>query len=174
MPIRILTLQVAALAAALVSPRFVRAEEGGASPHRGAEKGVFGLGLVVGEPTGVCAKFYLGDDTAIDGAIGYAPFRGGFHVHADFLWHPAVLETRETFVLPIYVGAGARFMREFGSRGAPDSYRIGARGVAGILFDFTHVPIDVFAELAAILDLKTEGDVIGFDINASAGVRYYF
>src|SRR5688572_21882176 len=35
-----------------------------------ADKGTFGLGLILGEPTGISAKLYLQDDQAIQAAVG--------------------------------------------------------------------------------------------------------
>jgi len=138
------------------------------------EKGVLGVGVIVGEPTGVTAKYFLADDTALAAALGFAPLGDGLHGHLDFHWHPIVIETGRTFALPLYVGAGARFLARGENGGTPAHLRFGARGVAGIMFDFTEVPIDVFAEFAGILDLRTEGDALGFAINAALGVRYYF
>lgn len=138
-------------------------------------KGVFGLGLIVGEPTGVSAKYYLADDTAVDFAAGGAVVGRGIQVHGDFLWHPWVLERQESFVLPLYVGPGVRVLRRDAGGGEDDHTRIGLRGVVGFLFDFTTVPLDVFVEVAGVADYRTlEDDNFGLDLNAGAGVRYYF
>lgn len=139
-----------------------------------AEKGVFGAGLIVGEPTGVSAKYYLADDTAIDFAIGGAIIGRGIQVHSDFLWHPWILEQRESFALPVYLGVGGRVLNHDGGGGDDDHIRIGVRGPIGILFDFTRVPLDAFAEIAPILDYRTKGDAFGVDLNAGIGARYYF
>jgi hypothetical protein len=149
------------------------------SAHAQSEKGVFGLGLIVGEPTGVAAKLYLSDDTAIDAAVGGAVIGRGIQVHADHLWHPWVLEKTASFVLPAYVGLGGRFL--FHDRGASsdDDLHLGARAVAGALFDFREIPLDVFLEFAGILDLRfgsddRDHDGVGLGINLAAGARYYF
>lgn len=138
------------------------------------EKGVFGAGLIVGEPTGVSLKYYLANDTAVDGAVAFSALGQGIQVHADFLWHPWILESQESFVLPVYVGLGLRVLDRNERGEAQDHFRIGLRVVGGILFDFTQVPLDVFAEVAPVGDVRTEGDAFGVDINAGAGVRYYF
>jgi hypothetical protein len=155
-----------ALAAAVVAPAPASAEP--------VEKGVFGVGLIVGEPTGVSAKYYLGDDTAIDFAIGGAIIGRGFQVHSDFLWHPWILEQRDSFALPVYIGVGGRVLNHDAGGGEDDHVRIGIRGPVGILFDFTRVPLDAFAEIAPILDYRTRGDHFGVDLNAGIGARYYF
>lgn len=141
---------------------------------RAEEKGVFGAGLIVGEPTGLSVKYYLGDDTAIDGAVGGAFLGKGIQVHADYLWHPWILENKPSFVLPAYIGLGARVLNRNGGGGVEDHVRIGARFVGGVLFDFREVPLDVFVEVAGVADYRTRGDAFGIDINVGAGVRYYF
>jgi hypothetical protein len=40
--------------------------------QRPVDKGTFGVGIVLGEPTGVCAKLYLKDDQALQVAVGFA------------------------------------------------------------------------------------------------------
>jgi hypothetical protein len=141
------------------------------------EKGALGVGIILGEPTGVAAKLYLADDTAIAGAAGFAFVGGGLHVHGDFLWHPWVLDDADVFVLPAYVGVGARLLDE-DRGGGNDVFHLGARGVVGMLFDFKEVPIDAFVEIAAILDYAfasaDEPGGIGIGLNAGVGARYYF
>ena len=144
------------------------------------EKGLFGIGLIVGEPTGVSAKYYLGEDAdyAVDGAIGAGLIDTGIHAHGDFLLHPWILERQEAFDMPLYVGPGLRFLLEDGGRGLDDIVHVGIRGVVGALFDFRKLPLDVFIEVAPILEWKfSDNDDeagLGFSINAAAGVRYYF
>lgn len=139
-----------------------------------SEKGVLGVGLIIGEPTGVSAKYYLGDDTAIDGAVGFAVIGRGIQAHGDFLWHPWILEQKSSFVLPAYLGVGLRVLDHNGGGGDDDHVRIGPRFVGGILFDFTEIPLDVFVEIAGVADYRTKGDHFGVDINAGLGARYYF
>ncbi len=163
-------LSSAILAGFLVSP-------GHAGTNRVA-KGTFGLGIILGEPTGVSAKLYLSDDTAVDAAIGSAFVGRGLHVHADFLWHPWLLSANaRSFVLPVYLGVGGRILRHNRSNGNPDDSHLGVRGVGGVVFDFVHAPIDVFIEIAAVLDFRSgagDHDGAALDINGGAGVRYYF
>ncbi len=151
------------------------AAAGGASDARAEEKGVLGVGLIVGEPTGVCGKYYLGNDTAIDAAAGAAFLGRGVQVHGDFLWHPWVLDTKESFALPVYIGAGLRILNHDASGEDEDHVRIGLRIPVGIVFDFTKIPLDVFAEVAGVGDYHTAGDAsFGIDLNGGAGARYYF
>ena len=138
------------------------------------DKGIFGAGLIIGEPTGLSVKYYLGDNVAVDGAIGGAFLGKGVQVHGDVLWHPWILEKKPSFVLPVYFGPGIRVLDRNAGGGDNDHFRIGLRGVAGVLFDFTEAPLDVFLEVAGVVDYRTKGDRFGIDINLGAGVRYWF
>src|SRR4051812_7992203 len=109
------------------------------------EKGSVGVGIVLGEPTGVCAKVYLKDDQAIQGALGLTFVSGGFQVHADYVFHPWILEERADFTMPVYLGPGISMMQHNAGRGGDNDFRLGARLVGGLLFDFKEIPLDVFA-----------------------------
>jgi hypothetical protein len=138
------------------------------------EKGALGVGIILGEPTGIAAKLYLADDTALAGAVGFAFVEGGLHAHVDFLWHPWVLDDADAFVLPAYVGVGGRVLDE-DRGGGVDVFHLGARVVAGMLFDFKEVPIDAFVEIAGVLDFAFGDDGgPGVGLNAGIGARYYF
>jgi hypothetical protein len=140
----------------------------------GAEKGTLGLGLILGEPTGITAKLYLADDRAIQAAVGFAFIGGGIQGTADYLFHPYILQKRESFVLPFYVGPGVRLISYDDGRQSR-SFASGVRVVAGLVFDFKHVPIDVFVEAAAVGEYWfKDGKGLHAALNAAAGARYYF
>ena len=141
---------------------------------RGSEKGTLGVGIILGEPTGITAKLYLKDDQAIQAAIGSAFIGGGFQIHGDYVLHPWVLQSRDSFVLPLYIGPGLRLIDYTNGRDN-SSFAIGVREVVGLLFDFKSVPLDAFVEVAGVLEYEfKDGAGFGFTANAGAGVRYYF
>ncbi len=167
----------ALLATALVPTALVATTR--AAQAEGVEKGSLVLGLIIGEPTGVSGKLYLQDDRAVQGALGFTFVTGGFHAHADYVFHPWILEERDAFTLPAYVGPGVRFLQHQAGRGASDDFRVGARAVAGLLFDFKEIPLDVFVEVAGILEYRfgsDDADVngAGLALNGGLGARYYF
>ena len=145
---------------------------------RPVDKGTLGLGIILGEPTGLCAKVYLKDDQAIQVAVGSAFVSGGLQLHADYIFHPWILQDRDSYVLPAYVGPGLRLIDYQGASGEPSQVAVGLRAVAGLLFDFKNVPLDAFVEIALVGGYKFSSGIAkgGFDpaINAGAGVRYYF
>jgi len=155
----------------------------GAAPGRAAaepvEKGTVGVGIVIGEPTGVCAKLYLRDDQAIQGALGLTFVTGGFQAHADYVFHPWILEERDAFTLPAYFGPGLRLLQHKAGRDGDDDFRVGARAVVGMLFDFKEIPLDVFVEVAGIAEYRfgsNDPTINGFGLalNGGLGARYYF
>ena len=144
------------------------------APARAVDKGTFGLGIILGEPTGVSAKLYLRDDQAIQAAAGGAFLGGGLQIHADYVFHPYILQSRDSFVLPVYVGPGVRLINYADGR---DSryFALGARAVGGLLFDFSEIPLDAFVEVAGVFEFGfKEGKGFGVALNAGAGARYYF
>jgi hypothetical protein len=138
-----------------------------------AQGGPFGLGLIIGSPTGLSGKLYLDRRNAIDFALGAAFLSSrGLHAHVDYLWHPVMLTEDAAFFMPLYFGVGARLLDH--DHGADDDdVHLGARVPVGILFDFRTVPLDVFLEIALIVDLVTDHDD-HIDLNAALGARYYF
>jgi hypothetical protein len=174
---------VATVALCMIHPRPARADDESAaeapnsssSGRAGVEKGTFGLGLMIGEPTGVTAKLYLKDDQAVQGAFGFAFAGDGFQVHGDYVFHPYILQDKEAFTMPVYVGPGARFIQYRAGRAGDRYLAVGARAVVGLLFDFKEQPLDVFVELAGVLEYGF-ADRAGFGVtfNAGAGARYYF
>lgn len=161
----------ALLAAAEARPRPARAQ------RFSANKG-FGLGVMVGAPTGLTGKYFLGRDTALDfgvGVVGRYRYHDALHAHGDLLWHPAVLASIPAFMLPLYFGVGVRLLQHDRFRDDYDSHtHIGVRAPIGLAMDFNRVPLDVFFELALVFDVLTD-DAHGYvDLNAAIGVRYYF
>ena len=53
-----------------------------------AQESGFGLGAIVGEPTGLSWKFWTGSVTAVDGAAAWSfADETALHLHADFIFH---------------------------------------------------------------------------------------
>lgn len=146
--------------------------DGGKVP-RGTEKGTIGVGIIIGEPSGVSARLYLKDDQAIQGMVGSGVFDSGIQMSADYVFHPLILQSRPSFVLATYLGPGVRFIDH--NQGRDNSFfAVGLRGVGGLLFDFKS-PLDAFIEVAGVLEYGFKsGEGAGVALNAGAGVRYYF
>ncbi len=125
----------------------------------------FGLGVILGEPTGISAKGWVSGANAFDVGLAWSfRRRGNVHIHADYLWHfTNVFKTTERFVL--YTGLGGRF-----AAGRGDGI-FGMRIVGGFAWWGRSVPLEVFVELAPILDLVPATEL---SANGGIGIRYYF
>ncbi|MFT3694502.1 MAG: hypothetical protein QM831_15245 [Kofleriaceae bacterium] len=160
---------------ALGSVAYADDDEAVGEKGRPAEKGTLGVGIIVGEPTGICAKIYFAKDRALQIAAGSAFISNGLQLHADYVFHPWILQDRDSFVLPVYIGPGFRVIDYSGGSNGSDHFAAGLRGVVGLLFDFKSVPLDAFLEIAGVLeyDFKS-GNGFGGAVNFGGGVRYYF
>ena len=125
----------------------------------------FGLGAIVGEPTGISGKYWLSPWSAIDGAFAWSlGNKGKVQIHSDYLWHNYDIISVIKGKLPIYYGIGGRLV--FATENV-----VGIRGVVGLNYIFASTPLDIFLELVPVLDLAPE---VGFDFNGAIGIRYYF
>lgn len=127
----------------------------------------FGLGVILGEPTGISGKYWVDNEHALDFGLAYSFVHPNktFSLHGDYLLHlPNLIKSSYRF--PVYYGFGARI--HFGNK---DGNTLGARGVIGILWMHDSLPIDAFIELAPVFNLFPETS-LHFDF--AIGGRYYF
>lgn len=138
----------------------------------------FGLGVIIGEPTGFSAKLWTSSVNAFDFGVGWSVggdrigkykgiYDGGsrLHFHVDYLWH-AFDAIHSSVRFPLYYGFGGRINSGGGYDGS-----VALRGVFGIAWLPHNMPIDVFLELVPSLQLAS---ITGFGIDAGIGARYFF
>ncbi len=145
-------------------------------PEARGENGL-GVGVIVGEPTGVSIKKWIGETRAIDAAAAWSfSENGSFQFHADYLFHNFSLLRQNEFSgrLPVYYGIGGRIKirdaNDGNDRNDNDAL-VGIRIPVGISYLFAEAPVDLFVEIVPIFDVVPDTDL---DINAAIGVRYYF
>jgi hypothetical protein len=135
--------------------------------HGNDLSGRLGVGVLLGEPTGLSVKYFFNETIAVDGGFGWS-FHDETdpHLHADLLWHKFDLIPVPEGQLPVYVGLGGRVK----FRDNKDD-RVGFRLPIGVSYIFEDLPMDVFAEVAPIIDFtpSTRGGV-----NIGVGVRWWF
>jgi hypothetical protein len=130
-----------------------------------AQNSGLGLGVVFGEPTGLSAKMWTSQRTAVDAAVAWSFVGTGWlHIHTDFLIHNFDLINVSEGSLPVYFGVGAYL-------GLSSDLAFGARIPFGIAYHFEGAPVEIFAELVPGLGLLPE---IQFYVGGGIGIRYYF
>jgi len=89
-----------------------------------------------------------------------------FHLHGDYLWHAFDLVPVNYGKLPLYFGVGGRVK-------VPDEgeSRVGVRLPVGVSFLFQNAPVEVFAEIAPVVDVAPATQL---RFNGGVGIRYYF
>lgn len=129
-------------------------------------RGDLGLGLIIGEPTGVTGKYWLSTKTAIDGAMAWNfGDDDRFQIHADHLWHIDVPSMHvPSGRVPFYVGGGVGVIAGKHSEGV---FRI----PLGLTWLSSDAPIEVFAEIVPVVEFAPDTDA---DLNGGIGIRYYF
>ena len=137
-----------------------------------AEKDL-GIGVMVGEPTGLSLKSWISEENAFDVGLAWSLGRyDAVNIHADYLWHRYdVFDDVEEGSLPLYYGVGGRivFSDDYPDPG-DSNVVIGIRGPVGINYLFEESPIGLFLEIAPILNLTPETD---FDLDGALGIRLY-
>lgn len=137
-------------------------------PAESRAGGPFGLGFMVGDPTGLTAKLWNGKQRAITGALAF----GMSHHHSDAFylnvmhnWHDYNLAPIDRGQLPFYLGLGGRLWS------GHEDFTLGVRGVGGVAYMPPYTPIDIFFEIGVCVDFL--GDP-GGDADAGLGLHYYF
>jgi len=135
------------------------------APEAPAQDKGFGIGLILGEPTGFSAKGWIDSRSAIDAGLAWSFLHETtFHVHVDYLLHTIDLTKRSN--MPVYYGIGGRI-----KAGGVGGDRIGIRIVGGLVYFVPGSPVDIFGEIAPVLDFAPSTDL---QINGGIGARYYF
>lgn len=147
-----------------------------------AQESKFGLGGIVGSPTGASFKINLNERNALDFALGFGFFGGNYaRLHAQYLWDKNLLQM-DRANMDFYFGAGVQVGGYVGHGhhhhdedhpGHHDHHGawLGARVPLGLDFPFKSRPLDVFIELAPVIWFIQDVD---FNIEGAVGARYWF
>ncbi|MBN2273277.1 MAG: hypothetical protein JXR41_15530 [Bacteroidales bacterium] len=135
-------------------------------PGLKAQEGGTGLGIMLGEPTGISFKTWISGSSAIDAGLSWSfPAPGAFHSHIDYLWHNFNIIRMNEGKLPLYLGLGGR------ARITGNDVILGARVPIGMAYIFAEDRLDVFLELVPVMNLVPG---IDFDFGGAVGIRYFF
>lgn len=135
------------------------------SLNANSQKGRFALGTVLGNPTGISAKYWTGKITAIDVSLGYY-FSGRDHpyLNTDFLFHFWSIEKEEDLV-KVYFGAGA-------GMGFISDLSISIRTPGGAALYLANAPLEIFFEIVPSLQLIGPGNT-SFQLGGYIGTRWF-
>ena len=136
-----------------------------------AQSGKVGVGVILGEPSGLSLKFRTSSTTAFDAGLAWSfASPGSLHIHGDFIFHNYNLFTVERGLVALYYGVGGR-VKFISSDAVTRETRVGVRIPIGLVYEFDEAPVDLFIEIVPMLDLtpRTEGGIAG-----AIGIRYFF
>lgn len=128
--------------------------------------GEMGIGAMLGNPTGINAKYWLSEKNAVDGGAGLSlGKKTNLSLHSDYLFHSeGALIFQDNHPLDLYYGIGGRM--EFG-----DDIELGVRLPVGIAHRMENNQADIFGEIAPIIDFIGR---TGLELHLVVGARYYF
>jgi hypothetical protein len=136
--------------------------------------GKYGIGVILGSPTGFTGKSFLSRRSAVQINAGWS-FVGavGFHATGDYQFlFPGVVhgETGESLdnVVP-YLGIGGRFRFKENDATNETDFHVGLRLGGGI--EYLIDRFGVFLEIYPVVDFVPETD---FDFEGGLGFRFYF
>lgn len=131
------------------------------------ERKPFGLGVIVGEPTGITGKFMLNNKSAIDGGAGWnTSFDNELHIYADYLYHFYDVIEVDKGSLPLYIGGGGRMLL----RDDKDN-KLGVRLPVGFEYLFADIALAPFAEIVPVMNLTPD---TALELEAGFGIRFFF
>lgn len=126
-----------------------------------------GVGVIAGEPTGLSVKAWLDERHAVDLGVGWSLTRSAVHIHVDYLWHEFdLLRPGGGSRLPLYFGVGGRFT----SGDTGHLAELGVRAPVGVSWIPAKVPLDLFVEVAPVLNLFPDS---ALSVSAAIGLRYW-
>lgn len=127
-----------------------------------AQSGPLGLGIIIGDPTGISAKYWLDKTNAIDAAIGF----DRFSVHADYLFHFwNIIPQTGGGEICAYAGPGVVF------KDKKEDNMVGIRLALGAAYELTQYPVEIFAEIVPVFEISPDSDL---NMDGGIGIRYFF
>ncbi|MBN1560425.1 hypothetical protein JW998_09255 [candidate division KSB1 bacterium] len=129
-----------------------------------AQNSGVGIGIILGEPTGLSVKKWLSSSNSLNGAAAWSFVdSGALHLHADYVFHNFDLIHPNVGKAALYYGLGGRIKIMTNSR-------VGIRVPVGLNYMLEDNPLDLFIEIVPMLDLVP---TTSFSVNAAIGIRYF-
>jgi len=129
-----------------------------------------GLGLFLGDPSGLDVKIGLERRSALDLLLGWNTFRDGRtgYGHLTYLYQVANGRGRSVRV-PLRIGIGGAIY------GHEDDINVGVRAPLELGLRFTRTPIEVYGEIAVLVTfIDDNNNYDDIDLQGGVGLRFYF
>lgn len=129
----------------------------------------FGLGLFLGDPTGLDLKIGLGNRSALDLVLGINTYRDGRvnYGHLTYLVTPLVAHG-DSVLVPLRFGIGGALF------GTSNDIRFAVRAPFELALRFRRTPLEFYGELALALVFGTPNDSLVLDLQGGLGFRVFF
>jgi hypothetical protein len=125
----------------------------------------FGVGIVLGSPSGLSGSLPMGETNAINAVIGYdAVGHANLHLQADYVWIRNEILPVESGRVSLYYGPGAFAV-------ISGHAALGVRAVVGVDYWFQEAPVQLFLELGPGINVLPNTAPAA---SAGLGARYYF
>lgn len=125
----------------------------------------FEIGVLIGEPMAISAKYWLNNRVAIDAGAGWSFSESGkLDILGDILLHPYYIPV-DFGDLPTYIGAGVTFRV-----GDGDSF-LGVRFPVGAELLLANFPVTAFGEIVPVMEVLPD---MGFRLAGGVGLRFAF
>jgi hypothetical protein len=129
----------------------------------------FGLGLFLGEPTGVDMKIGLSHRSGLDIVLGFSTLRenrNGYG-HLTYLVTPLVAQG-DAVTVPIRLGIGAAVF------GPSNDLSFAVRAPFEVGIRLHRTPLEFYGELALAVVFVDPGNELRLDLQGGLGFRVYF
>jgi hypothetical protein len=129
----------------------------------------YGLGVIIGEPTGISGNYRLNTQNNISAALA---FNSDIYMHGIYSFQKPNSFKVDQFKFGWYFGIGGQLQfKKDTSDNNEKKYFMGPRGVIGVNLPIERDEFDIFGETALFLSILPKTDVI---ISLSVGGRIYF
>jgi hypothetical protein len=130
-----------------------------------------GVGIVIGDPSGLTFAYRKGEHHAVQVGFGYNFNRDLVHVSADYLYNVVILDTPEMAGVrfPVYIGVGGRY-QNYGND-FDDDAGFGIRVPIGMAVLPRSLAIDPFVEIVPVMLIAPETKAA---LEGGVGIRLYF
>ncbi|MBI5555246.1 MAG: hypothetical protein HY920_05280 [Elusimicrobia bacterium] len=135
----------------------------------------YGLGVIIGEPTGFSGKYWLNNKEAYDLSVSFR-FSSYLYLSGAYLYHNYDVFKNAKYAsdASLYYGAGLRLIGDrehrYRKHFRDDTYDtiLGLRGTIGLSYFIPNQPFEIFIEFSPLLNIAPATDL---DFSAGVGAR---